>query len=168
MAKHWRTLRLPGFSDCFCTECDVGRGRPVTKKILLERTNLPLEGYSRALYVPLGGSRTLMEDASLKFVSPCSVISPLVCPSALALLMPEAVGAFSSFLASIAAAFSFFGLYSSAFFFLLGLLLPFLFLRLSLLFLPLLPFFSSFLGSGFNLDGLCNCLRPSFQPGWVM
>ena len=28
--------------------------------------------------------------------------------------------------------------------------------------------FSSFLGSDFSLDGLCNCLRLSFQPEWVM
>ena len=154
MAKHWRTLLLPGFSDCFCAECDVGRGRPVTKKILLERTNLPLEGYSRALYVPLGGSRTRMEDASLKFMSPCSVISPLVCPSALALLMPEAVGAFSSFLA-----------YSSRFF----LFWP-LQQRLFLLAWPSSSFSFSSTFSSFSSSSsiFFFFLRLSFQPRRVM
>ena len=66
MAKHWRILLLLDFYDCSCTECDVDRGWPMTKRNLLERTNLPLEGYFRALYVPLGGSQTWMEDASIK------------------------------------------------------------------------------------------------------
>ena len=38
----------------------------MTTRNVLERANLPLEGYFRALYVPLGGSRTQMENAPLK------------------------------------------------------------------------------------------------------
>ena len=55
MTKHWQMLLLPGFSDCSWAEYDVDRGWPVTNRNLLERTNLPLEGYFRALYVPLSG-----------------------------------------------------------------------------------------------------------------
>ena len=36
------------------------------KRNVLELANLPLEGYFRALYVPLGGSQTHKENASLK------------------------------------------------------------------------------------------------------
>ena len=78
----------------------------------------------------------------LNFIHPCSAISPLVCPFALALLkaaiiiLPEVVGAFSIyfFLASIAEPFSFF--ISS--------------------FLEYSSTLSSFLDSVFSLDGLCN------------
>ena len=55
MARHWRMLLVSGFSDCSWGECDVDRGRTVTTRNVLERVNLPLEGYFRALYVPLGG-----------------------------------------------------------------------------------------------------------------
>ena len=36
------------------------------KRDILELVNLPLEGHFQALYVPLGGSRTRKENASLK------------------------------------------------------------------------------------------------------
>ena len=143
MAKHWRMQLLPGFCDCSCAECDVDRGRSVTKRNLLESTNLPLEGYFRALYVPLGGSRTQMEDASLKSMKLCvSMFSdkPPCMPlyfGTVEIILPEAAEAFSSFLAFAATAFSFFGLCSNgfffSFFFLLSLFLPLLFLPLFLL-----------------------------------
>ena len=52
---------------------------------VLERANLRSEGYLRALYVPLGGSKTWRTPPQWNFISPCSA-SPLVYPSALALL----------------------------------------------------------------------------------
>ena len=58
MAGHWRMLPAPGFSDCSWAECDVHRGRPMSTRNVLKRDNLHLEGYFRALYVPLGGSKT--------------------------------------------------------------------------------------------------------------
>ena len=45
MARHWRMLLVPGFSDCSWAERDVDRGRPVTTRNVLERANLPLEWY---------------------------------------------------------------------------------------------------------------------------
>ena len=66
MARHWRMLLISSFSDCSWVKCDVDRGRPVIKKNVLELANLPLEGYFQALHVPLGGSRTWKENASLK------------------------------------------------------------------------------------------------------
>ena len=71
MARRWRMLPVPSFYDCFWAECDVDRGRPVTTRNILERANLPLEGYFRAFYVPLGGSLTRMENASLKSMKLC-------------------------------------------------------------------------------------------------
>ena len=56
MARHWRMLLIPGFSNYSRVECDVDRGQPVTARNVLECANLPLEGYFRALYVPMGGS----------------------------------------------------------------------------------------------------------------
>ena len=41
---------------------------------VLELANLFLEGYFRALYVPLGGSRTRKENASLKSMKLCVFI----------------------------------------------------------------------------------------------
>ena len=38
------------------------------KRDVLELVNLPLEGYFRVLYVPLSGSRTRKENASLKLM----------------------------------------------------------------------------------------------------
>ena len=63
MARHWQILLVPGFSDCSWVECDVERGRPMTTRNVLERANLPLEGYFRSLYALLGGSRTQMENS---------------------------------------------------------------------------------------------------------
>ena len=71
MVGHWWMLLVPSFSDCSWAECDVDRGRLVIKKNVLELVNLPLEGYFRALYVPLGGSRTRKENASLKSMKLC-------------------------------------------------------------------------------------------------
>ena len=45
MAKHWRILLLPGFSNCSGAECDVDRGRSVATGNVLERANLRLKGY---------------------------------------------------------------------------------------------------------------------------
>ena len=56
MASHWRMLLVLRFSDCSWDELDVDRGRPMIKRNILELANLPLEGYFRALYAPLGGS----------------------------------------------------------------------------------------------------------------
>ena len=64
MAGHWRMLLVPGFSDCSWAECDVDRGRMVTTRNVLECANLSMEGYFRALYAPLGGSRTQMENTT--------------------------------------------------------------------------------------------------------
>ena len=103
-------------------------------------------------------------------ISPCLAISPLVCPSVLALLiiLPEATGVFSFFL-SLYSSSSFSRLYGSSFF------LNFFFYCFSfssnshsLCLFFFLKFSFLFLDSVFNPDGLCNCLRLSFQPGWVM
>ena len=45
MARHWRMLPVPDFSDCSWVECDVDRGRPMATRNVLERANLLLEGY---------------------------------------------------------------------------------------------------------------------------
>ena len=119
----------------------------MTKRNVLEHANLPLEGYFQALYVPLGSSRTWMENASLKSMKlyfsmfsdkpPCM---PL-CFGTVEIILPKVTATFSSFLTSTAATFSFFSLCSSDFFFnfffLLSLLIPLLFLPLPLLFLRL-------------------------------
>ena len=62
MARHWRMLLLPAFSNYSWAGCDVNKGWSMTTRNVLERANLPLEGYFRALYATLGGSRTLMEN----------------------------------------------------------------------------------------------------------
>ena len=67
-------LLVSGFSDCSWDECDVDRGRPVIKTNVLELANLPLEGYFRALYVPLGGLSNLEGERLLEIdetLSPC-------------------------------------------------------------------------------------------------
>ena len=62
MARHWRMLPVPGFSDCSKVEFNVDRGPSVATRNVLERANLRFEGYFRVLYVPLGGSKTWMEN----------------------------------------------------------------------------------------------------------
>ena len=82
-------LPVPGFSDCSWAKHDVDRGRPVATRNVLERANLRLEGYFRALYVPLGGSKTRMENTpfkSMKFYMSMFGDKPPCMPSALALL----------------------------------------------------------------------------------
>ena len=59
-------LRVPGFSNCSWAECDVDKGRPEATRNTLECANLLLDGYFRALYVPLGGSKTRMESSIAK------------------------------------------------------------------------------------------------------
>ena len=106
LARRCQMLQVSGFSNCSWVKCDVDRGRSAGTRNVLERANLLLEGH---------------------FIYPCLAISPLICPFALASLkcvvtiLPEAIGAFfffissflassstfSSFLASIAVAFSF-------------------------------------------------------------
>ena len=76
-----------------------------------ERANLRLEGYFRSLYVPLGGSKTQMENTpskSMKFyISMLSDKPPCMplCFGDAVIILPEAARDFSSFLASAAAAF---------------------------------------------------------------
>ena len=116
MARHWRMLLVPDFSDCSWAECDVDRGRPMATRNVLERANLLLEGYFRALYLPLGGSKTWMENTpskSMKFyISMFSDKPPCMplCFGAAVIILPEATEAFfffiSPFLASVAGAFS--------------------------------------------------------------
>ena len=71
MAGYWWMLLVSGFSDCSWAERDIDRVWSVIKRNVIELANLPLEGYFRALYVPLGGSRTWMENASLKSMKLC-------------------------------------------------------------------------------------------------
>ena len=66
MARRCRMLPVPSFSNYSWAECDVHRGRPTATRNALERVNLVLEGYFRALYVPLGGSKTRMESSITK------------------------------------------------------------------------------------------------------
>ena len=66
MARRWWMLLVLGFSDCSWAECDVDKGRLEATRNALERANLLLEGYFRALYVPLGGSKTRMESSVAK------------------------------------------------------------------------------------------------------
>ena len=108
MAGHWRMLLGLGFSDYSWVERDVDRGQPVIKRNDPELANLSMEGYFRALYAPLGGSRIWREKASLTSTKPCFSMfrdKPPCMPPVLALLiiLPEAVRAFSSFLASATA-----------------------------------------------------------------
>ena len=75
----------------------------MTTRNVLECANLPLEGYFRALYVPLGGSRTRMENAPFKSIKlyismfndrpPCMPI----CFGTVVIILPEAVGLFHIF-----------------------------------------------------------------------
>ena len=53
MARRYRVLPIPCFSNCSWAECDVNRGRSEAIRNALEHANLHLEGYFRALYVPL-------------------------------------------------------------------------------------------------------------------
>ena len=108
---------------------------------LLERANLRLEGYFRALYIPLGGSKTQMENAPsmevyISMFSDKPLYMPL-CFGTVIIILPEPVGAFSSFF------FLFFSLCSSSFFLFLnlygkGFFFSFFFLLSLLLPLPLL------------------------------
>ena len=45
MARRWRMLLVPGFSDCSWAECDVNGGRPEDTRNALEHANFLLEGY---------------------------------------------------------------------------------------------------------------------------
>ena len=65
MAGHWRMLLVLGFFDCSWVERDVDRGRSAIKRNVLELANLPMEGYFRALYAPLGGLRIWRKKVSL-------------------------------------------------------------------------------------------------------
>ena len=132
-------LPVPGFSDCSWAECDVDRGQPTVTRNALERANLLLEGH---------------------FIYPCSAISPLVCPFALALLkgfviiLLEATDVFSFFISSFLVSSSTFssflastiGAFSSNFSIFLASAVE-----------AFSSTFSSFLGSVFSLAGLYNC-----------
>ena len=83
MAKHWRMLPVPGFFNCSWSECDVDKGRPMAIRNVLERANLLSEGYFQALYVPLGGLKTRMENItseSMKFYISMFSDKPLCIP----------------------------------------------------------------------------------------
>ena len=111
ITRHCRILQVLGFSDCSWVECELDRGRPVTTRNVLKCVNLPLEGYFRALYAPLGGSRIRMENTTSEsrkfYISMFSDKPPCMplCFSTVEIIFPEAAGAFSYFLASIAAGF---------------------------------------------------------------
>ena len=68
--RRWMLLVL-GFSNCSWAGCDVDRGQPVIKRNVLELANLPLDGYFRASYAPLGGLRTWREKTSLTLTKLC-------------------------------------------------------------------------------------------------
>ena len=129
---------------------------------MLERANLLLEGYFRVLYVPLGGSKTRMENIiskSMKFYIFMFSDKPLCFGIVERHCNHTARGNRGFFFFHI----FFLSLCSRGFFYIFFLSLFFdFFLFLSLLF-PL-----PFLGSVFSSDGLCNCLRLSFQPEWIM
>ena len=92
-------LPLPGFSDCSWAKSDVDRGRSVSTRNVLERANLRLERYFRALYVPLGGSKTQMENApSMEFYISMFSDKPPCMPlyfGIAVIILPEVAGAFS-------------------------------------------------------------------------
>ena len=130
----------------------------------LERANFLLEGYFRALYVPLGGSKTRMESSTAKNTPSKSMKFYISMFSDKPPCMPlcfDIVERRCNHIARGGRGFFFFHIFFLSLFFNF-----FLFLRL---FLPLslLSFsstFSSFLGSVFSPARLCNCLRLSFQP----
>ena len=66
MARRHRMLPVPSFFDRSWAECDVDRGQSATIRNALAHANMLLEGYLRALYVPLGGSKTRMESSASK------------------------------------------------------------------------------------------------------
>ena len=45
MARHWRMLLVPSFSDRSWAECDVDRGRLMATRNVLELAIILLEGY---------------------------------------------------------------------------------------------------------------------------
>ena len=51
MARRCQELSILCFSDYSWAECDVDRGWPEAIRNALERANLLLEGYFRALYL---------------------------------------------------------------------------------------------------------------------
>ena len=165
MARHCQMLPVPAFFDCSSVECDVDKGWSMTTRNVLKRANLLLEGYFRALYVPLGGSKTPMESSTAKntpsksmkfFIYPWFSDKPPCMP-----LFFGIVERRCDHIARGSRGFFFFPIFFLSLFFDF-----FLFLRLFLP-LPLLYFsfaFSSFLGSVFSPARLCNCLRLSFQP----
>ena len=53
MARRCWVLSVLCFFDCSWAECDVDRGMSEATRNTLEHANLHLEGYFRALYVPL-------------------------------------------------------------------------------------------------------------------
>ena len=105
-------LPVPGFFDCSLVECDVDKSRSVATRNMLKHANLRLEGYFRALHVPFDCSKNRMENApSMEFyISMFSNKPPCMplCFGTAVIILLEAVGAFSFFLASTAAIFSYF------------------------------------------------------------
>ena len=144
-----------------------------------------MEGYFRASYAPLGGSRIWREKASSTSMKLCFSMFGDKPPC-----IPLCFGTVDYTARGGRGFFFFLSLCSNNFFYTLQQrIFPQLFL-LAFLF-PLVPvlsvfFFSSssysfsltqfsawmgyvnVLGSVFSLDGFCNCFRLSFQPGWVM
>ena len=120
-------LPVSSFSVCSWAECDVDKGRPVATRNVLECANLLLEGVFSSLIRSVGLFENSNGDAPSRsmIISPCSAISPLVCPFALTCCNHIARGGHgffcfhifflslysrgfsrSSFLASVAGAFS--------------------------------------------------------------
>ena len=168
MARRCRMPPVPGFSDCSWAECNVDKGWPVATRNAVECASLLLEGYFRALYVPLGGSKTHMESSTNKNTPSKSMKFYISMFSDKPPCMPLSFGIVErrcNHIAKGSRGFFFFHIFFLSLFFNF-----FLFHRLFLP-LPLLSFsstFSSFLGSVFSPVGLCNYLRLSFQPCWVM
>ena len=134
---------------------------------MLEHVNLRSEGYFRALYVPLGGSKTRMENTpykSIKFyISMFSHKPPCMplCFGTTVIILPEVAGDFSYFLASAATTFSLLTSAAATF----SSFLASATRASSSTFSSCLALFFHFLFFFFNFFFF---IRLSFQPGWVM
>ena len=91
MSRRYRMMLVPSFFDCSWAECDVDKGRPTATRNALECANMFLEGYIRALYVPLGGAENQMEFYISMF-SDKPPYKPLCFGIGTVIILPEAVG----------------------------------------------------------------------------
>ena len=157
--------------DCSWAKCDIDKGRPMMKRNAPELANLPMEGYFRALYALLGGSQIWSEKAALTSTklcfsvfrdkSPCTSlcfgIADYTARGGRDFFFFLSLCSGSSFLDSTASANSSCFSFSSS-----SRSFCFCFPQV-----PILSVFAFSSNSIFSPDGLCNCLRLSFQPGWV-